>query len=303
MTWAQYRATVGRDNDINTFYAAKPPWQTFSGKCSVKPQSIWFERGPTSEGAEISNHQQHASVRKCSIDVRVPAFAGYTTLPDSKRFVQNAYAMRTLILSLGLPQSMLSGWTGLGRVKSEVESYTFSVNTYGRTKRWMMVTTTFQVIRVVEVFEVYNWNIEGNQGTANSWVDRGDAWKSVYSSSGYIEGRGIRDKPEERLESKPSNLRSRSVGESGGIVCRVIRCEEARESEHNGGSLKYIKYIAVHSSHCSIALISTDPSAATNHNSFWAANGRRNEIISHWFLPIGSIHLLLVASHKRVANR
>jgi hypothetical protein len=193
MTWEQYRNTIGRDNDINTFYAAKAPWQTFWGKCDVKPHSTWCERGPTTFGNKRKNLTPTGSARYLEIAIEIPAFAGYTTLPSVQPYAGNPLAMNALFSSLGLPPSMTRGWTGLHRMNPVTQKHNHNVWVPGRMEKWFMATTSFRIVRAVEVFEVhqYNWNVAGDQGTADSWMNFGDGWESVYSSSGYIDGRGI----------------------------------------------------------------------------------------------------------------
>jgi hypothetical protein len=193
LTWARYRSTVGKDNDMDTFYAAKAPWETFWGECSIKPQAAWFERGPTTFGEPYENPQNEDATQSVSISVDIPAFAGYTTLPESEGDAESPELMKRLFSNIGLPANMILGWTGLQRMESVVEQHSLSLPFQARTQKTLMASTSFQTVRAVPVFQVhqYNWNRKDRKGTADSWMDRGDAWKSVYSPSGYIEGTGI----------------------------------------------------------------------------------------------------------------
>jgi hypothetical protein len=193
LTWADYRSTVGADNDINTFYAAKHPWETFWGKCTGKPQYAWFERGPTTFGLPYRNLQNSDGTRHVKIAVDIPAFAGYTTIRPWEPDAKSPELMKIFFTNLGLPADMIWGWTGLQRMELAVEECSLSLRFLRRTEKQLMASTVFQTVRAVPVFQVhqYNWNREDSQGTADSWRDLGDAWKSVYSSSGYIEGKGI----------------------------------------------------------------------------------------------------------------
>jgi hypothetical protein len=195
LPWAEYIHGPGAGQDITKYYAAHAPWQTFNGSCFFNQYGTWYEDGETSTGTVRTNLGWVPQTRRLPIKIQVPGFSGMTSLPSMLQRVQNPLSVLSIFRDLdGLPEDLLFGWVGFTQSIYPQEIYKeFAPRVPACTEAWITATIVERFVRVLWTFhvETYNYNSALEQGSVGSWRNKGYEWQYVWSTSGWVDGRGV----------------------------------------------------------------------------------------------------------------
>ena len=93
----------------------------------------------------------------------------------------------------GIPDDLISVWDGLQRRYEQIIPMTERLQLDPGQKGRIIGTTALRVVHAVQVFRVDGWFWHNNQdsGVASTWRGLGPAWKQVYTSTAFVEARGL----------------------------------------------------------------------------------------------------------------
>jgi hypothetical protein len=195
LNWTDYRKGPGQYYDINHYYAAHTPWETFKGTCFFHQYATWYKDGVTSEGTHRENTEPKYQTRHLPINVEIPGFTAETSIPSQMGPVQDRLTALNIFRNLrGLPEKILMLWIGFTIwTEPQMRYHNLAKTVPGCSDNWLTATTVERFVRVRWVFKVDHFNFDYSTGgdSVDSWEGRGSGWKYVTSSSAWIDGHGI----------------------------------------------------------------------------------------------------------------
>ena len=193
MRWTEYKTTVGK-NGNNDYGMATGPWRTFSGSCSLVPESTWVESSYRSQGMWIRNPGGRSARRSIRIMVRLAGFTAKTSARAWFKWCEDGNLMARIFQAMPLPETIRTTWAGLARRVEEIRENDISIELPPRYWGTAAAATNVRTVHAKIVLNIVEWNRcydDGSCSKTTGWLGMGGLWEYVYAPDAYVEGTGI----------------------------------------------------------------------------------------------------------------